>query len=95
MNFDVDALMTNGLVLIPLITGLIQLVKMVIPERMFKYCGFMSVGFAILLSLLFNNHENGYNFQQAIAQGLVIGLGSSGLYSIGKTSIQNGEKTID
>lgn len=93
--FDIDALMSNGLVLVPLITGLVQLVKMVMPEKYFKYSGFIAVGFAILLSLLFNNHNNGYNWQQAIAQGLIIGLGSAGLYSIGKTSIQNGEKTID
>jgi hypothetical protein len=93
--FNVDALMSNGLVLVPLITGLVQLVKMAMPEKYFKYSGFLAVIFAILLSLLFNNHSDGYNWQQAIAQGLIVGLASSGLYSIGKTSIQNGEKTID
>jgi uncharacterized membrane protein (DUF441 family) len=93
--FDIDSLMNNGLVLIPLVTGLVQGIKMVMPERAFKWCPFISIGVSILLSLLFTNSDNGYNIQQAISQGLIVGLGSSGLYSGLKTTIANGEKTID
>lgn len=93
--FDIDSLMNNGLVLIPLVTGLVQGIKMLMPERAFKWCPFISIAVSILLSLLFTNSDNGYNMQQAISQGLIVGLGASGLYSGLKTTVQNGEKTID
>jgi uncharacterized membrane protein (DUF441 family) len=95
MNFDIDAMMNSGLVLIPLVTALIQGIKMVMPEKAFKWCPFIAIIVSILLSLLLTTGANGFDLRHAVAQGLIIGLGSSGLYSGLKTTIQNGEKTID
>jgi hypothetical protein len=93
--FDLDALMSNGLVLIPLVTGLTQLIKStMLSEKNFKYSPYIAIGLAILLSFLFNNQHD-ITIQQQLAQGLVVGLGSVGLYSAGKNSIKDGEKTID
>jgi uncharacterized membrane protein (DUF441 family) len=95
MNFNIDALMSNGLVLIPLVTAIVQMIKMVMPERMFKWSPFIAIAVSILLSILFMSGNDDYNITQGVAQGLIIGLGSSGLYSGLKTTMQNGEKTID
>ena len=76
---ELDLTAVNAIAIVPLILALVQLVKMVLPERAAKFSPIFALGFGLLASFLFNNDK--MDWDQIIMAGIVYGLSSSGLYS--------------
>lgn len=85
MDFDLNQL--YGLAGIPIISALIQLVKITIPELPDRFWPLASVAIAMAFNVLLGWRLGGDVFIGAIL-GLVVGLASSGLYSQTKTAVR-------
>lgn len=84
MDFDVNQL--YGLAGIPVISALIQMVKLTIPETPDRFWPLASVVIAVVFNVLLG-WKLGTDLYLAAILGLVSGLAASGLYSQTKTAI--------
>lgn len=92
---NLDLIMTSGIALAAICTAIVQGIKMVLPERMFKWCPLIAIAVGIILSYLTSASTDGLNFKTYLMSGLYTGLISSGLYSGIKTTMRNNEEVID
>lgn len=65
-----------GVLLIPLTTGIVEVIKRAIPEKYRQYTPFVSIVVGIILGILTIGIS-----QAGIIAGIVVGLGASGLWS--------------
>jgi uncharacterized membrane protein (DUF441 family) len=75
--------MTQSIVVIPIITGLVQVAKLTaLPD---KYAPLLSLLIGIAIAFIINGV--GLSWGQHVIAGIIYGLSASGLYSAGKTLI--------
>lgn len=97
MNFDIDSLMTNALVLVPIITAIVQAIKLsFLKEENFKWCPLIAIAIGILFAYLTSNDIDGYDHRHILGVGVFSALASSGIYSgLKATMYGNHEQHID
>lgn len=84
MNFDLNVIMTNAIVIVPIIIALTQAVKM-IPQVKDYYSPLISIALGVLISFL-SSHDSG-DLSATVLSGAIYGLMASGLYSGVKTTM--------
>jgi uncharacterized membrane protein (DUF441 family) len=86
MDFDLGAITTNAIVVVPIVLALTQAIKLTgfIPDH---FAPLVAIGVGIIVSWL-GNGNNGVSFSSILLSGAIFGLISSGLYSGVKTTMQ-------
>lgn len=88
---DLDTLMNNALILVPIVLSLTQVYKMLTGAKMHKWTPLVSIAFGIIISWLFRTGAGDYRYFLQV--GLFAGLSASGLFSgIKHTSLYDGQK---
>jgi uncharacterized membrane protein (DUF441 family) len=88
MNFDIDALMNNALIIVPVVTMIVQAIKLsFLKEKNFKWCPIIAIGVGILIAWLGANNVDGVDLRHILGVGVFSGLASSGIYSGLKASM--------
>jgi hypothetical protein len=88
---DIDVLMNNALVLVPIVLALTQVYKMLTGEKAHKWTPLVSIVVGILISWLFGTGNGEYKYFLQV--GIFAGLSASGLFSgLKHTSLYDGEK---
>jgi uncharacterized membrane protein (DUF441 family) len=94
MNFDLGAITTNAIVVVPIVLALTQAIKLTgfIPDH---FAPLVAIGVGIIVAWLGNG--NGVPFSATLLSGSIFGLISSGLYSGVKTTMQarNRQKVVE
>ena len=80
-----------GLAGVPVIVGLVQVLKRAWPELRGRWVPLLSLGLGLALNVWAGWYV-GLALPEALAVGLVAGLSASGLYSQGKTFIEGTKK---
>lgn len=90
-GFSLTDYLTKSLVVVPIILGIVQAIKMTaIPER---YSAIISIVIGILIAFI---TANGTYWGYSIMGGLIYGLSASGLYSGTKAVMdQQAKKKVD
>jgi hypothetical protein len=83
MNFDLDVITTNALVVVPIIVAITQSIKLTgwVQDH---FAPLVAIGVGILISWIADN--NNPDFSNVVFGGVIYGLISSGLYSQVKTT---------
>jgi len=93
MNFDLGAITTNAIVVVPIVLALTQAIKLTgfIPDH---FAPLVAIGVGIIVAWLGNGSD--VPFSSTLLSGSIFGLISSGLYSGVKTTMQarNRQKVI-
>jgi uncharacterized membrane protein (DUF441 family) len=94
MNFDLGAITTNAIVVVPIVLALTQAIKLTgfIPDH---FAPLVAIGVGIIVAWLGNG--SGVPFSSTLLSGSIFGLISSGLYSGVKTTMQarNRQKVVE
>lgn len=85
---DIDTIVSNGVIVVPIVIGLVQLFKNLSPSRFWKWSPVLAIMFATLITWLTKN----YTYKGIFLSGVLIGLISSGLYSSVKTLATDSRK---
>jgi uncharacterized membrane protein (DUF441 family) len=85
MDFDLGAITTNAIVVVPIVLALTQAIKLTgfIPDH---FAPLVAIGVGIIISWLGNGND--VDFSSILLSGAIYGLISSGLYSGVKTTMQ-------
>lgn len=85
MNFDLGAITTNAIVVVPIVLALTQAIKLTgfIPDH---FAPLVAIGVGVIVSWLGSSHD--IPFSSILLSGAIYGLISSGLYSGIKTTMQ-------
>jgi L-cystine uptake protein TcyP (sodium:dicarboxylate symporter family) len=86
MNLDLDIFSASSLIVVPIIVAICQAIKLVLPDRLYKWMPFFSIGIGIIISFL-SNH-NSADLTHIILSGMLFGLTASGLYSGVKSTME-------
>jgi Bacteriophage A118-like holin, Hol118 len=84
MNFNLDVISANAIVIVPIIIAIVQAIKMM-PWVKDHYSPLLSIGVGVIIGFL-ADHNNG-DFSLTALSGVVYGLIASGLYSGVKTTM--------
>jgi uncharacterized membrane protein (DUF441 family) len=84
MNFDLDVIMSNALVIVPIVIAITQAVKLTGFIRD-HFSPLVSIGVGILIAWI--GHLDNPDLTQILLGGTIYGLISSGLYSGVKTTM--------
>lgn len=84
MNFDIGAITTNAIVIVPIVLALTQAIKLTgfIPDH---FAPLVAIGIGIIVAWLGGSHD--VPFSSFLLSGAIYGLISSGLYSGIKTTM--------
>ena len=84
MNFDLDVITSNAIVIVPVVVAIVQAIKLTgyIPDH---FAPILSIVVGMLISLLGDN--NNPDFSVILMSGIVYGLMASGLYAGVKTTM--------
>jgi len=84
MNFDLDVIMSNALVIVPIIIAITQAIKLTgfVKDH---FAPLVSIGVGILVAWI--GHNDNPDLTQILLGGTIYGLISSGLYSGVKTTM--------
>jgi hypothetical protein len=88
VHINIDSIMTNGIVALPIIIGLVQIFKNLVPEKWWKFSPLVSIGVAVLITWVTED----YNTKDMLLSSFVLGLTSCGLYSGVKTLATDSRK---
>lgn len=85
MNFDLDLISSNAIIVVPIIVALIQAIKLTgkVPDY---YAPLLSIGIGIAIGWLGNYGAPDFHFGSTALSGVCYGLMASGLYSTVKTT---------
>jgi len=85
MNFDLGAITTNAIVVVPIVLALTQAIKLTgfVPDH---FAPLVSIGVGIIIAWMGGPHD--VPFSAILLSGAIYGLISSGLYSGVKTTMQ-------
>jgi len=74
-----------GVVIVPLIMGVVAMIKDVIPKGFHKYMGMAAWGLGLLIAFAYGQYEN-WGVLQRILVGSAVGLSAAGFYSTQKNA---------
>jgi uncharacterized membrane protein (DUF441 family) len=77
---DINSLMNNSIVLVPLILAVVQGVKLIAPN-LSRWAPLISILIGIIFSWLFATGDEIVTLKTVLAGGVLAGLSASGLYS--------------
>lgn len=85
MNFDIGAITTNAIVVVPIVLALTQAIKLTgfIPDH---FAPLVAIGVGVIVAWMGGPHN--VPFSAILLSGAIYGLISSGLYSGVKTTMQ-------
>ena len=84
MNFDINVVSANAIVVVPIVIALVQAIKMM-PWVKNYYSPLISIVVGIVISFLADSANT--NFTHTLLSGVIYGLIASGLYSGIKTTM--------
>jgi uncharacterized membrane protein YeaQ/YmgE (transglycosylase-associated protein family) len=84
MNFNLDVISANSIIIVPIVIALVQAIKMM-PWVKDHYSPLISIVVGIIIGFLADSSNN--DLGSTILHGVVYGLISSGLYSGVKTTM--------
>ena len=88
MHINIDDIITNGIIALPIIIGLVQIYKNLVPNRFWKFSPLVSILVAMVITWITKD----YNVKDWLLSSFVLGLSSCGMYSSVKTLATDSRK---
>lgn len=88
MHINIDEILTNGIIALPIIIGLVQIFKNLTPERFWKFSPLVSILVAVIITWVTKD----YGVKDMLLSSFVLGLTSCGMYSSVKTLATDSRK---
>jgi len=88
VHVNIDEILTNGIIALPIIIGLVQIYKNLVPEKFYKFSPLIAIMVAMIITWVTKD----YGVKDWLLSSFVLGLTSCGMYSSVKTLATDSRK---